>query len=205
MNPAPSLRLCLDKPIPEIAVAARFLNEAVSAHLAGDYTLAEELICRSDMPAIREWMKSMWADSRIHLRVPKARPALPLDLRSQPRMPVASVKRRVHERDGFHCRFCGIPVIRPETRARINARYPKAVKWGRKESVRHPAFQAMWAQYDHLVPHSHGGTSDFENLVLTCAACNLGRAGYTLEEVGVADPRSRPRVRSEWDGLERFL
>lgn len=205
MNPAPSLRLFLDGPIPDIAAAARLLNEAVSAHLAGDHALAEDLISRADMPAIREWTKSMSADSRIHLRVPKARPELTLDLRSQPRMPTASVKRRVHERDGFHCRFCGSPLIRSETRARINTRYPKAVKWDCKESDQHAAFHAMWAQYDHLLPHSHGGTSDFENLVLTCPACNFGRTGYTLEEVGVADPRSRPRVRSEWDGLERFL
>lgn len=62
----------------------------------------------------------------------------------------------------------------------------------------------LWLQYDHLLPHARSGTNDLENVVITCAPCNYGRGGYTLEEVGLADPRLREPVRSTWDGLERF-
>jgi hypothetical protein len=52
---AKTLRVCLRDPIPEIEEAARYLDEAVSAHLAGRSDLAQELIQRADMAAIREW------------------------------------------------------------------------------------------------------------------------------------------------------
>ena len=62
----------------------------------------------------------------------------------------------------------------------------------------------MWLQYDHLLPHARGGGSDLDNLLITCAPCNYARWNYTLAEVGLLDPRTRERVRSTWDGLERF-
>ncbi|MEL0166487.1 MAG: HNH endonuclease [Pseudomonadaceae bacterium] len=61
----------------------------------------------------------------------------------------------------------------------------------------------MWAQYDHVVPHSHGGANDLDNLVVTCAACNFGKMEYTLDELGLIDPRTIPPIQSSWDGLER--
>ncbi|MEQ1596816.1 MAG: HNH endonuclease [Casimicrobium sp.] len=97
-----------------------------------------------------------------------------------------------------------MPVVRKETRTRIRLVYPNALRWGRKEVDQHCGFQAMWAQYDHVVPHAYGGTNDLDNLVLTCAACNFGRGGYTLEDVGLADPRHRAPASNSWDGLENF-
>ena len=199
-------RLCLSDPIPQVADAARYLDAAVAAHLQGKSALAEELIRLADMPEIRKWTKSIWANSSVHVRFPttQEQPSLSKNLRAEARMPTKVEKEHVHHRDGYNCRFCGMPVIRKETRTRIRAMYPNALNWGDKEAHQHAAFQAMWAQYDHLLPHARGGTHDLENLVLTCAPCNFGRAGYTLEEVGVADPRSRPPIPSTWDGLERF-
>jgi hypothetical protein len=54
-----------------------------------------------------------------------------------------------------------------------------------------------------VVPHSHGGTNDLDNLVVTCAACNFGKMEYTLEELSLIDPRTIPPIQSNWDGLER--
>ena len=206
MTPKPPMRLCLCDPIPQIFEAARYLDDAATAHLTGDRGLADELIRRADMPAIRSWLKPVWADSSVHLRVEVLNdpPPVSKDLRSKARMPSAAVKALIHQRDGYTCRFCGIPVVRRETRSRIKALYPAALSWGSREAEQHAAFQAMWAQYDHVVPHAKGGSNELDNLVLTCAACNFGRAGYTLEEVAVADPRLRAPARSSWDGLERF-
>jgi hypothetical protein len=62
----------------------------------------------------------------------------------------------------------------------------------------------MWVQYDHLLAHANSGTNDLDNIVITCGPCNFGRIHYSLEEVGLIDPRTREAVRSDWDGLERF-
>ena len=202
-NPA-NFRKCLSEPILQVEVAAGYLNSAVTAHLDGKYVLAEELILLADIPEIRRWTKSIWADSSVHVRFPQAAPSLSRELRTKARMPTKAEKERVHRRDGYNCRFCGIPVIRRETRERMRTAYPNAVNWGSKEVEQHAAFQAMWAQYDHLLPHARGGTNDLENLVLTCAPCNFGRAGYTLAEVGVSDPNATLPIASTWDGLERF-
>ena len=202
---SPVLRKCISKPISQIYDAARFLDASVSAHLVGKYVLAEELIREADMPEIRAWTKSIWANSEIHLRTtPDLSTSLPKDKRVKVRMPTRTEKAEIHKRDGYNCRFCSMPVVRPETRSLIRIEYPNALLWGRKEVEQHAAFQAMWAQYDHVLPHARGGTNDLENLVLTCAPCNFGRGGYTIEEVGVQDPRERPITKFSWDGLERF-
>lgn len=120
-------------------------------------------------------------------------------------MPTSQQKRLLHIRDGFHCRFCGIPVIRAEVRRRAHELYPASVPWGKANHTQHAGFQALWAQYDHVVPHSHGGTNEINNLVVTCAGCNFGKMSFRLEELGLLDPRNFPPVSSQWDGLERLL
>jgi 5-methylcytosine-specific restriction endonuclease McrA len=159
------------------------------------------------MPVIREWTESLWGKNSPYVNrqhVQAAPTPLPEDRRVKARMPTSSEIAQLHARDGFHCRFCGIPVVRAEIRKRISAAYPEALPWGRKNSKQHAAFQAMWVQYDHLKPHAMGGNNDLENVVVTCAPCNFGRMSYSLEEVGLTDPRTRAPVHSAWDGLERF-
>jgi hypothetical protein len=55
-----------------------------------------------------------------------------------------------------------------------------------------------------VIPHAVGGTNDLDNVVVACAGCNYARMDYTLEEMGLEDPSTRPRKVSDWDGLERF-
>jgi 5-methylcytosine-specific restriction endonuclease McrA len=200
-----SLRQCLRDSIPEIADAARYLDAAVSAHLAGRSDLAELLILQADMPEIREWTESLWGRNSPYVKVQEpSGPVISAPQLIQARMPTTTDKAFLHLRDGYNCRFCGIPVIRAEVRKRIKAAYPKALSWGTRNIECHAAFQAMWVQYDHIVPFKRGGSSDLSNLVVTCAPCNFGRMHHTIDEVGLLDPRERQPVRSTWDGLERF-
>lgn len=194
-------------PIPELYEAARLLDEAVNAHLAGDRTRADRLIRAADLPVIAEWTDSLWGPGGPWSRplpVANPLPSLPPEQRVRQRMPGKAVLREPVGRDGFHCRFCGIPVIRAEIRQEIRAAYPESLRWGSRNADQHAAFQALWLTYDHLVPHARGGSNDPGNLVVACQPCNCGRANLTLEEAGLADPREREPVRSEWDGLERF-
>jgi len=201
------LNRCLREPIPEIFDAARYLDAAISAHLSGKSGIAEELIKLADMPIIREWTESIWGSSSPyvkHREVQNAPPILPKDQRIEVRMPNSCEKSLLHDRDGFNCRFCGIPVIRKEIREAIRKIYPNALEWGRKNIEQHAAFQAMWLQYDHILPYARGGDNNIDNIVITCAPCNFGRMNYLLEEVGIKDPRETPPIKSSWDGLERL-
>ena len=198
------MRLSLSTPPTEILDAARLLDAAVTAHLLEQHRLADELIRTADMPEIYRWLKPIWSDNERHVVIRDQKRAPGKAPRLKARMPTVAEKEQVRKRDRYNCRFCGMPVIRSEVRARIRLAYPSSARWGRKESEQHAAFQAMWAQYDHSVPHAMGGTNDLDNIVLACAACNFGRGSYSLEEVGLADPRLRPPQESSWDGLERF-
>src|SRR5262245_41838207 len=115
-------------------------------------------------------------------------------------MPSGQEKRTLINRDGLHCRFCNMPVIDAAMREAIRSLYPNALRWGRRDSERHSAFQCMWLQYDHIVPHSRGGDNSLDNMLITCAACNFGKEEWTLEELGLIDPRTRPPYTSLWDG-----
>lgn len=188
--------------------AARYLDAAVSAHLAGNPALADQLIRAADMPAVREWTESIWGKASpyvIKFEVVGAPPLLGKEQRIPVRMPNALEKRVIHDRDGFHCRFCNVPVIRSEVRSLLHHHYPEALPWSKTNLGQHAAFQALWAQYDHVLAHARGGDNSLENTILTCAPCNFGKMNYTLEELNLADPRARAPMRSSWDGLERLL
>ncbi len=199
---------CLKPPIPEIYDASIFLDAAASAHLLGNSKLAKKLIVASDMEIVREWTEAIWGIGGVYTQLQRAlgNPAvIPKAERAEVRMPNADERRVLHTRDGYHCRFCGIPLIRKEVRDYLNTQYPNEAYWGKKNVQQHAGLQAMWLQYDHLVPHARGGDNDLANIVITCAPCNYGRMNYLIEEVGLVDPRNREPIKSTWDGLERLL
>ena len=196
------------EPIPEIQEAARFLDAAVSAHMNERYDLADELIRMSDIPQIRDWTESIWGAKSPYVRIKEiadAPPTIPKDQRSQDRLPNTQETAILVNRDGYHCRICGIPLIRKAIRVELKKRYPNAVSWGRKNVEQHAALQAMWLQYDHVLPHSRGGGNELSNIIITCAPCNFARMEYLFEEVSLLDPSQKEPVRSTWDGLERLL
>lgn len=207
-------RRCFREPIPEIFRAAALLSAAADAHLAGKAKEAVACLEAADILAVRMWTDSLWGSAKRHpeqgtyLRVREvanARPSLPKAERGLVRMPSAAEKAAIIARYGHHCAFCGIPVVRAEVRRVFAKAYPDAAYWGNTNATCHAAFQCLWLQYDHIVPHSRGGDSALENLVVTCAGCNYGRVGYTLEEMGLLDPRAFEPPASDWDGLERIF
>lgn len=199
---------CLKKPIPEIFEAAELLKQAVDAHYTGNQKLAEKLIIEADNPMIREWTESIWGTNGIYSslknKIGDAK-MVPNEMRDSLRMPNKSTQIELLQRDGFYCRFCRIPVIRKEVREHFKKIYPKAMTWGKTNQSQHAAFQAMWLQFDHIVPHARGGKTTHENMVITCAPCNYGRMNFLLEEIGISLAEIQVPSLEEWDGLERFL
>ena len=206
-------RPCLREPVAVIFHAAHLLDRAVGAHLAGMPALADALIREADMAEVGAWVDSPWGAARNHpeqasyLRVrevPDAPPHLSKRDREPIRMPDAAERAALIERWGHACAFCGIPVVRAEVRDRMREAYPDALRWGGTNATQHAAFQCLWLQYDHVLPHARGGGNGLDNVVVACAGCNFGRMNRTLAEQGLMDPRERRPIRTSWDGLERF-
>jgi hypothetical protein len=186
--------------------AAHLLKSAAEAHLRKDKTTAARLFADANMTAVREWTESIWGKHRPEIlckrQVPNAPPHLAKADRIKRRMPPSGDQKRLITHYGYQCAFCEIPLIHPRVRKRAAKLYPEAVPWGRTNPTQHAAFQAMWLQFDHVLPHARGGDNSFDNLVITCAPCNFGRMNYTLAELGLADPRERAVKKTSWDGLE---
>lgn len=202
------LKRSVRTPIPELFVAAKYLDAAVSAHLVGNSKLASQLLVEADMPILRDWTESHWGKNTPYKKTvcfDSSVPVLNEDEKVPARMPSAKEKSLIIQRDGYHCRFCGVPVVRKEVRDALKTLYPESVRWGRRNEEQHAAFQALWLQYDHVVPHARGGDNSIGNVVITCAPCNYVRMDNLVVEMGVQDPFAREPINSDWDGLERIL
>jgi 5-methylcytosine-specific restriction endonuclease McrA len=203
------MKRSLKQPIPELFESWDLMTAAADAHLSGDAEAAEALFRGANMPVLWDWLYPHW--EKCHLNVIDKSPlgdstTIAKADRHSKRFLDGSEKAAILTRDGYRCRYCGIPVISPEVRKAVRALYPRAVPWDANDPrERHMGLQALWLQFDHVVPHSHGGRSDLENSVVSCALCNFGKDKYTLRQLGLEDPRLRDPVLTEWDGLERLL
>ncbi|WP_088704765.1 HNH endonuclease [Rhizobium sp. R693] len=200
------LRNFIKEPIPAIFEACELLSAAAEAHLNGDREVARALFCQADMREIWNWVNPDWETPHRNVRLHKPggdTQEIPKIERDPLRHPPLHVKAAVLSRDGYRCRYCGIPVIHADVRKIANALYPDAVPWQASDPRKqHAAFQCLWLQYDHVVPHSHGGSSTEDNVVISCALCNYGKDRYTLRQLGISDPRLRPPAPISWGGLE---
>lgn len=98
-----------------------------------------------------------------------------------------------------------MPVIRGKIRSAILKGYSKAVPWQGTNTAQHAAFQCMWAKYDHVLPHARVGSSNLDNVYLTCAACNYGRRNYLLEKFDLVHPRLHARREENGTDLRVFV
>src|SRR5262245_29098592 len=164
-----ALRRCLREPIPEIHLAASLLSDAADAHISGKTAICEQLIKKADISAISDWIEPIWRSENreIHRRrkIQDTPGLLPKADRVKARMPSVQDRLALLERDGMHCRFCDMPLIDVAIRKLVQSLYPEALRWGTTNPEQHFAFQCMWLQYDHIVPHSRGGDNSLDNLV----------------------------------------
>lgn len=205
--PRPSLR----EPIAELYEVASMLDLGVGAHLAGDGARAGAYFLSANTEKVRNFIESMWGkrsswpDQVHYLRLRKVTGIATPTPEARGTKVSGGTRRSVVQRDGFRCRYCGLPVIPASIRQKLSSEYPYAVGWGSSNASQHAAFQALWLQYDHVLPLSAGGLNDPSNVVVACAACNFMKWNYQLEELGLYDPRDRSPLSSCWDGLTRLV
>ena len=103
-------------------------------------------------------------------------------------MPSAAEQQRIFERDGWHCRCCGVPVVCARARARLSARHA-AVRWGKRNAERHAGLFALMAYYSFKYAsiaafgstHNHRATAATDpNLKSEATATYLARMLRTL-------------------------
>lgn len=202
------MRHSIQDPISELEAAREALSLAADAHLSGDHAFADAALRRANCPIVWSWLNPAWIDVDRHvvnLRPEADTQPVPKCDRDPDRNIRVAVRKSVLLRDGFSCRYCGISVISSDIRKFFAKHYPPAVPWHPHDpSKQHAGFQSLWLQFDHVVPHSHGGRSDPENIVVSCALCNFGKYWFTLRQLGLSDPRLRLPVPNTWDGLERL-
>ena len=204
-------RRCLLEPTPAIYLAHDLLNEAAECHKKGDHEGAEKAIQSADLPEISEWMESIWGpfSPSIHRRwIEKIadEDKVPPATRAKQYIP-KELRDKLVERDGYHCRWCGIPVISAKARDLLKKKYPKIFRWGPANADKHAAFQAMILSEDHVIPRSRGGQNLMDNLIVSCSPCNSGRGDFLPQEMCLTPPvpQQGPWITSDWDGLIRIL
>ncbi len=103
----------------------------------------------------------------------------------------------------YICRYCGLRVVPKSVfRAFAKAVGPESFPLGKTNRSRHGLYLEFCAVTDHVVSHNLGGRTNMDNLVTACWSCNYGKAGWTVEVIGIDDPRVRqPEPSPEWDGL----
>lgn len=191
-------------PVSAARAATSLFSQAACAHAAGKSEEAFNLIVAADCDVTRQWASTIMGRVSISIHGPGPKqpiiklPQADLDV---PRMPGSKLKEALILRDGWNCRFCGLDLICRATLNRIKKNYPDVVGWKGPEVRKHALLRVVAAQFDHLLPHSRGGRTTLDNMVMTCAPCNYGRGSWTLEECRLNDPLSRPVVRADWDGL----
>jgi hypothetical protein len=180
---------------------------AVESAALGTLDTAVGAVRRVREADIRNWYvehAQIAGRCRVAVLKPSALPPYigEVDQRANPSSGVAAELLR---RDGYRCRYCHHPVVsRHLLKSFQSVVGDKAFPMGNTNASTHGAAIAYRAVADHVVPRKRGGRTDPENLVTACWPCNFGKAGYTVEQIGLQDPRTRP-VPLDWSGLEHLV
>ncbi len=78
-----------------------------------------------------------------------------LRLVKRPKSPVKFSRQNIYARDKYRCQYCG------------------------------QKFSSEELTYDHVVPRSRGGKTEWENIVTCCVDCNRRKGGRTPSEAGM--------------------
>ena len=196
---------------PDMEQAADLLGAAADMVLADRDEDAAALIRQADITDLfdlREQACRTPPVFNVHrLRtVANLLPIIPKEQRDKPFKSDSPLGEAVFRRDGWRCRYCGCRTIPAKVRRWMDQYLPDTIRWDKhRDSGCHSGFWALWASADHVIPHSLGGRNTQENLVTACVVCQFARGNYTLEQMGIADPRDRLPVLDGWDGLTRLI
>jgi HNH endonuclease len=182
-------------------------NEAVQLAALGDTKNSREKLRSIRGEELQTWYIEHGQQSGVfrnrHIRLPKPNVTVPLD----PVGPPDRFAKAVFMRDGYRCRYCCIRLVPKEVLMAFSKIVGSDVfRPTGKNCERHGIVLIFRANADHVLPWTLGGRTDMENLVSSCWCCNYGKSNFTLNQIGVDDPRCKPISTSDaWDGLTSYL
>jgi len=182
-------------------------RDAASMAAVGNIAAAVQIlkVMRSD--EMRAWFDEHGQVSgrrRCERLGPRAPATLPVEL--DPVRSPLKIERKVFERDCYSCRYCGLKLVDKAVLVAFEMAVGKSAFCIRGTNAQqHGVVHAFKIVADHVFPHRRGGRTDLDNLVTACPGCNYGKEAFTLEQLGLSDPRDRPPEQNGWDGLRSLL
>ena len=179
----------LQKPV-WIKEAFHVLTEAIKLTKEGNLQDARFLLENAPDLEMRDWFvihaqnSGAWRNRAFEIIAPE--PVLPLD----PVKRFTRFETVIFARDNLRCRYCSSEVIPKRDFEKVQVSLgPKSLPLGKTNSTRSGFYLMFVATLDHVLPWSLGGRTDEPNLVTCCWSCNYGKGKYTVEQIGINDPR----------------
>lgn len=166
---------------PEFVIQTAYdIRSAFEAYCDGDVQRSRLLLAKADDPKLTKYQEDV---NRIKLE----RAAIFMKMATvikkpkvETRMPKESEKVKIFTRDGWHCRFCGNPVIYKDV-VKHFSKLEIGARWGRTNNDKHRGISPFFAVADHLIVHSKGGDNSPDNIVTACGPCNYGSTRLVVE------------------------
>lgn len=122
----------------------------------------------------------------------------------------AKLQSELITRDHYQCRYCHIRLIHKKEIKKLQNIFgskllPVTRNGKRAVRFRHGVMNMCQATFDHVIPRQFGGQNSMENLVTTCYGCNFGKWKWTLEQLGLQQPKPSLRTMQGWFGLTDLL
>jgi len=215
-------RNCLIEPPMEIFDALRDLAACADALLRQEAETAADLFRRADNDIVRRYTsiaQGGYPDPDINKQL-KAEGAKiwgksvlpPSGFEDRPRRaqrdPHAHLEASVIARDGYFCRYCGIPVVDKKICNAMLKHFSPTGEIPSSNASYNATLLAVKFVCDHVFPYQLGGENEESNLVACCGTCNYGKGAYTLEQLQLTNPLftrcTPPDGFKNWDGLTRL-
>jgi 5-methylcytosine-specific restriction endonuclease McrA len=192
-------------PPPWFKVELEKFTQAILAAAGGDLNRSLDLLRQVRGDDLRRWYlvhgQNTAAFRNRHFRRARVGPKI------ECRATVSeTVKAELFMRDRYRCRYCGLGLVSLHVMKLFSEIVGKSSFSATEKNASHGAALVFRPTPDHVVPLNCGGRNTLDNLVTACYSCNFGKYHYTLEQLGLDDPRKRAvSPGDQWDGLVSLL
>jgi len=167
-----------------------FVSNAITAKNS-DSSSGSPLLNHAHERELNAWFCDH-AQFAYKFRANRAKHEKQLNVKTDSKRLSAADIRKANRRDNYRCRYCEQPVLPVEFFRKFSKLVgPEEFQFKGKNAEIHGIRLVFGATADHVVPWADGGPTSSSNLVTACWPCNFGKYDFSLEELGMTDPRDR--------------